>query len=125
MTSDAPSLFDRIGGAPAVEQLLAAFYTRMLDDPELAPFFENTSMEQLQKLQRAFFATALGGPSPYEGPPLREVHRGMGINLRHLARFVDHLLAVLRERGIGRRDAVAIIDRISAHADEITGQAIR
>lgn len=122
MTTGDQTLFERIGGESAVEQLLEGFYDRILADPELISFFADTSMEQLQRLQRAFFAAALGGPA-YAGPSLRNVHDGRGIELRHLARFVDHLLAALREHKIARRDAIEIIDRISAYADEITGDS--
>jgi hemoglobin len=116
------TLFERIGGEPAVSRLVDAFYRRVLADPELSPFFSDTSMEKLQSMQREFFAAALDGPIRYTGRPLAAVHYGRGIRPRHLARFVAHLLETLREQQIDEEDTYAIISRIDTYADEITGE---
>lgn len=115
------SLFERVGGQEAVASLVTAFYQRVLVDPELSPFFEGASIEKLQRMQAEFFSAALGGPIRYTGRPLSEVHQGMGIRPRHLARFVEHMLATLRGLEIGEDDALDIISRINRYADEITG----
>ena len=115
------SLFERIGGEDAVEALVQAFYRRVLSDPELGPFFEHTSVEKLHRMQREFFAAALDGPVQYTGRSMSEIHAGRGIRTRHLARFVEHLVATLRDQGIGESDAYDIISRINTYADEITG----
>jgi len=119
--SSRPSLYERIGGEPAVSELMDAFYDRVVADPELRPFFENVSMDKLRRMQREFFSAALGGPATYTGRPISEVHAGRGIELRHLRRFMDHLLATLRERGLGEDDAYQVVSRIHTYADEITG----
>jgi len=116
-----PSLYERIGGEPAVSELMSAFYDRVISDPELRPFFEGVSMDKLRRMQREFFSAALDGPATYSGRPISEVHAGRGIELRHLRRFMDHLLATLRERGLGEDDAYEVVSRIHTYADEITG----
>ena len=116
------TLFDRIGGEAAVDSLVEAFYQRVLADPELAPFFEHTPMDKLRRMQREFFAAALDGPIRYTGRTMSEVHAGRGIQVRHVARFVDHLMATLRDRDIGDDDAYDIVSRINTYTDEITGQ---
>lgn len=120
MTEDT-TLFDRIGGESAVEALVSDFYRRVLADPELAPYFADTPMEKLRAMQREFFAAALDGPIRYEGRPLSEVHAGRGIQTRHLARFLDHLVATIADRGLDERDRYEMFDRIHRYADEITG----
>ncbi len=116
------ALFDRVGGEDGVDRMVEAFYARVLADAELAPFFADASMEVLRRMQREFFAAALDGPIRYTGRPLSEVHAGRGIRVRHLARFVDHLLATLRDQGIDEDDTYEIISRINTYADEITGE---
>jgi hemoglobin len=115
------TLFERIGGEPVVARLVDAFYERVLGDDELRPFFADTSMGKLQRMQREFFAAALGGPIRYSGRPLGEVHYGLGIRPRHLRRFLDHLLDTLRGQGIDAQDVYEIASRIQTYADEITG----
>jgi len=120
-SSDTPSLYDRIGGAPAIDQLIPDFYRRVLEDPELSPFFGRTDMEKLRVMQREFFTMALGGPSSYSGRPLAHVHHGRGITAAHFARFAGHLLHTLEASGISPQEAEAVIGRIDTYVNEITG----
>ncbi len=127
-TADSPkpnddNLWDRIGGQDRVDALLEAFYVRVLDDPELAPFFKDTPMDRLRRMQREFFSTALGGPLTYSGRPLAHVHHGLGIKPVHVQLFVEHLLATLKDTDLGEDDVQRIYDRIHIQADELIGRA--
>ena len=115
------TLFVRIGGEQTVAELIGDFYDRVSADPELKPFFKNTPMEKLRRMQREFFSAALDGPITYTGKPLSYVHHGKGITRHHFALYVDHLLETLRDHDITDQDAQEIIGRISTYADEITG----
>jgi hemoglobin len=115
------TLFVRIGGEQTVAELIGDFYDRVSADPELKPFFKNTPMEKLRRMQREFFSAALDGPITYTGKPLSYVHHGRGITRHHFALYVDHLLETLRDHDITDQDAQEIIGRISTYADEITG----
>ena len=121
--SDGATVYDRIGGEATIAALVDDFYDRVLKDPELAPFFEKTSMEQQQRMQREFFAAALGGPIQYTGRPLSHVHHGLGIQRNHFSLFVEHLLETLQSRSIDHKDTMEIIDRIQTYADDIIGGA--
>jgi hemoglobin len=120
-SSDPHSLYERIGGAPAIEKLIPDFYRRVLDDSELAPFFGKTDMEKLKVMQREFLTMALGGPTSYSGRPLAHVHHGRGITAAHFARFAEHLLQTLEANGISPQEAEAVIGRIDTYVNEITG----
>lgn len=115
------TLFVRIGGEQTVAELIGDFYDRVSADPELKPFFKNSPMEKLRRMQREFFSAALDGPITYTGKPLSYVHHGRGITRHHFALYVDHLLETLRDHDITDQDAQEIIGRISTYADEITG----
>ncbi|MDX1648636.1 MAG: group 1 truncated hemoglobin [Myxococcota bacterium] len=115
------TLYERLGGEAAITRLMGDFYDRVLADPELAPFFEGVEMDKLRRMQREFFAAALGGPVLYSGRGLAEVHAGRGIEVRHLRRFLDHLFETLRAHDITEVDAYEVVSRINLYADEITG----
>ena len=121
MSYPQPSLYERLGGEPAVADLVDAFYDRVLADPELRPFFEHADMPKLRAMQREFFAVALGGPVRTQGHPLAYAHRGRGIERRHFARFVGHLLALLEARGVEQRDVHDLIDRVNTTASDVLG----
>ncbi len=122
MASGGQTLFERVGGEAGIERFVDAFYARVLGDPELAPFFEGASMDRLRNMQREFFGAALDGPVRYGGRSLVEVHAGRGIEVRHFARFVEHLLKTLQGQGFDDDDVYEIIARIDTYVDQITGQ---
>ena len=117
------TLFERVGGEQAIAELIHEFYDRVLSDPELTPFFTNTSMDKLRRMMREFFSSALDGPITYTGKPLGYVHHGKGITKHHFALYVGHLIDILQGRGIKDQDVQDIISRINTYADEITGDA--
>jgi hemoglobin len=122
MPNNHPTLFERIGGKQMIAEVVDDFYDRVLADPELKPFFRNSSIDKLRSMQREFFGAALDGPITYTGKPLSHVHHGRGITKHHFTLFVNHLLDTLRDRGINDQDVTDIINRISTYADEITGE---
>jgi len=119
--SDRVTLYDRIGGKATVARLMGSFYERVLADPELEPFFAGVSMQKVRSMQTLFFCAALDGPFEYSGRPLAAVHHGRGIRPPHLARFVGHLLATLRDLALDEHDVLDIVSRIEIYSDEITG----
>ncbi len=117
------TLFERVGGEKTIKELIHDFYDRVLADPELKPFFKNTSMDKLRRMQREFFSVALDGPITYTGRPLNYVHHGRGITHHHFALYVGHLIDTLQGRGIDEQDVQDIIGRIRTYTEDITGDA--
>lgn len=115
------TLYDRIGGAAVIDTLIPAFYTRVLADPELAPFFRHAQIDSLHAMQREFFSMALGGPVDYTGRSLSQVHHGRGISTAHFGLFVKHLLETLDAMGLSAAESDEVIARIGTFANEITG----
>ena len=53
------TLFERVGGKQVIAELIDEFYDRVLVDPELKPFFKDTSVDKLRRMQREFFSIAV------------------------------------------------------------------
>ncbi len=123
MDDPKPTLYERIGGKPALNQMVEEFYGRVLADPELNPFFLHASMEKLRHMQYEFLSAALDGPIEYSGEPVYTVHHGRGIGNHHLELFLNHLLEIIKAAHPDERDVLDIIDRINLYADQITGSA--
>jgi hemoglobin len=94
------SIYDSIGGAPAVAAAVDSFYARVLADPRLAPFFASTDLERLKAHQRSFIAAALGGPEVFRGRDLAVAHGGLGIGDGDFDAVVEHLVAALTGLGV-------------------------
>jgi hemoglobin len=119
MNANAETLYDRAGGEAGVTKLVDIFYQRVLNDPELSPFFAHIPMAKLRRMQVEFFSSALNGPLHYSGRPLAHVHQGHGITKAHLRRFTEHLLATLQSLNLSRQDVQSIYTRIALEADEV------
>lgn len=94
------SIYDAIGGAPAVGAAVDRFYVRVLADPRLAGFFTGVDLHRLKTHQRAFIAAALGGPDIFSGRDMAAAHAGLDITDAHFDAVVDHLVATLTELGV-------------------------
>lgn len=120
------SLYERLGGAPAVEAAVDIFYTKVLADERLKHFFVNTDMARQRQHQKAFLTLAFGGPSAYTGRGLRAAHQGlverMGLNESHFEAVVENLAATLQGLGV----PAALIGEVAAVAatvkDEVLGR---
>ncbi len=102
-------------------KLTDKFYARVMADPELSHFFDQSKMDKLRLMQREFFSAALDGPVQYTGIPLPHAHAGREIGSRHFARFVEHLLDTLEDITLSDRDVRDIIERVKTYHDEIVG----
>lgn len=118
------TIYDRIGGHEAIEVAVDDFYVRVLADDELAGFFAGTNMNRLKGKQVEFFAAALGGPQPYTGAPMKQVHQGRGITMHHFGLVAAHLADALAATGVPPETVTEILDAIAPLAPEIaTGDA--
>jgi hemoglobin len=94
------TIYDELGGAPAVAAVVDAFYERLLADPALMGYFAGKDMTRLKAHQRALVTVALGGGSEtYTGRLMGPAHAGMGISDGAFDAVLDHLAAVLVEAG--------------------------
>ncbi len=116
-----PSLFDRFGGKEKVAAIVRDMYQRVLSDPSLSHFFENTSMERLHGMQFEFIASALDGPVVYTGAELTAIHKGRGITDQHFATFCGHFADAAEAAGVDPHDVDAALGRLSIYKDKITG----
>jgi hemoglobin len=94
------SIYDSIGGAPAVHVAVDDFYTRVLADPNLAPFFTDVNLARLKSHQRAFIAAAIGGSEIYAGRDMAAAHAGLDIADADFDAVVGHLVDTLTGLGV-------------------------
>ena len=123
MSDDSQNLFDRLGGASEVAEIVQELYKRVLNDPELAGFFADTDMQRLRSMQFQFMAAAFDGPVGYSGTELTRIHANRGITSRHFSAFCQHFIHVLEARDVADRDVDDAVARLAMYKDNITGEA--
>ncbi len=101
---DTRTLFEKLGGAGAVDAAVGIFYGHVLNDAYVKRFFEGVDMERQAAKQKAFLTMAFGGPNNYSGKDMREGHRHlvekMGLNDSHFEHILVHLRTTLAQLGV-------------------------
>jgi truncated hemoglobin YjbI len=94
------TLYELIGGRTAVHAAVESFYRKVLADPSLSHFFQQTDMPHQIALQSMFISMLLGGRVVYTGKDVRTAHAGArekGLNDSHFDAFLKHFRAALEE----------------------------
>jgi hemoglobin len=97
------TIYEQIGGEPAMNAAVDIFYRKVLSDERIAGFFETTDMEKQAAKQKAFLTMVFGGPAAYTGRDLRVAHAPMvagGLTDVHFDAVLEHLGATLTELGV-------------------------
>lgn len=118
------TVFDKIGGAGAVDAAVDIFYRKVLSDDSINQFFETTDMDAQRAKQKAFLTMAFGGPNNYTGEDMRKAHAPLvakGLNEAHFNAVAGHLQATLEELNVPA-DLVGEVMTIAASThDDVLG----
>jgi len=114
------SLYDRLGGSPAIYAAAEILYRKVLADPLLAPYFDGVDMKRQVAKQVAFLTMALGGPDRYTGRALRTAHADLaGLSDEHVDRVLAYLAETLREHGVDDEDIAAAAAVAASTRDDV------
>jgi methyl-accepting chemotaxis protein len=120
------SLFERLGGVPAIKAAVDAFYARVLADEALAPHFAGVNMRWLKGRQNAFFIQALGGPQVYRGRDMKTAHAHLAVTAEDFGRVATHLAAALSEVGVPQFLVDEVISAVAPlQAQVVTTQSVQ
>ena len=75
----AETMFQRVGGTPAVTALVDLLYTKILSNQVSSVFFNGRDVTNVKAKQVELFSNALGSGTPYTGRGMIEIHTGLGI----------------------------------------------
>lgn len=97
------SVYEQIGGEPAMAAAVEVFYRKVLSDDRISHFFEDVDMERQAAKQKAFLTMVTGGPASYSGRDMRAGHAPLvarGLNDLHFDAVAGHLKETLEELGV-------------------------
>ena len=81
---DQQTLYERAGGMPFFEALVARFYAGVADDPVLRPIYPEADLAPAQRRLTLFLAQYWGGPRTYDDerghPRLRMRHAPFAVD---------------------------------------------
>ena len=109
MTTQTKSLYDRLGGADAINALTESWVARVGGDDRANGKFVRTDIERLMKEVVDQLCEATGGPCTYTGRSMLETHAGMKVTAAEFDVVMQHLDAALDELNVPKtqRDELA------------------
>lgn len=95
--------YHELGGAETIERLVEAFYSKVIQDPDLSPLFPE-GIEEIKKKQSLFLTQFLGGPTAYSdiyGPPaMRARHLRFEVTPQRAKAWLNCMEAAMEEVNI-------------------------
>jgi len=119
------SLYERIGGEPAVNAAVDIFYRKVLNDNRINRFFDNVDMEKQAAKQKAFLTMAFGGPHNYTGEDMRKGHAHlvkMGLDDSHFDAVVENLGATLEELNVPQEQIAEVVAICETTRNDVLGR---
>lgn len=116
------SLFEELGGEPAMEAAVDIFYRKVLSDERIAHFFEGVDMDRQAAKQKAFLTMVTGGPNRYTGRDMRTGHAHLvklGLNDSHVDAVIENLGSTLRELGVSDEKIAKVAALASSVRDDV------
>ena len=94
------TLYDRLGGMPAIRAVVDDLMVRILGDPRISPWFARAAADpERAAAYKANLADlvcqATGGPCKYTGIDMVTAHKGRGVTLEAFNSMVDDIAASL------------------------------
>lgn len=124
------SLYEQLGGEPAVDAAVDLFYKKVIADERVNGFFKGVDMAHQSKAQKMFLTMAFGGPSNYSGRNMQKAHArlvqegvdGAFLNDSHFDVIVELLAATLKELGVGEAQIQEVAKVAESVRDDVLGR---
>jgi hemoglobin len=124
----ARTLWDRLGGEPAVRAVVHEFVLSAAPDPKVN-FLRNGQFKldekgvaNLEQLLVELVSAVSGGPLKYTGRDMKTVHTGMKITDAEFNAIAGHLIAVLKKYKVPPREIDELVGIIASTRKDIVGQ---
>ena len=100
----ADTLYQRLGGQPALQAITDQLIDVASTDPDTKRSFHKVNLQRVKEKLAEQFCVLAGGPCTYTGDDMRLVHRGLQITEREFYGLVEQLRTILDARGVGSRE---------------------
>jgi len=113
------SLFERLGGLPAITAVVGEFVGRTTTDPRIMDRFFNTDATHLKAMLVEQICAATGGPCAYSGRDMKTTHGGMVLVDDEFTALVEDLTAALDKFHVGAREKGELLGALAGMKGDI------
>ena len=120
----ASSLYDRLGGKPAITAVVDDFVGFVVADDRINAFFKNADAANLKSklVDQICDATSGGKVCKYAGKDMKTAHTGMGIKDEHFNALVEDLVKALDKNKVGEKDKADLLGALAAMKGDIVSK---
>ena len=113
------SLYDRLGGKPAIVAVVDDFVGRVAADTRINGKFANANIPRLKTMLVDQICQASGGPCTYSGRDMKSAHTGMGISGEEFDALVGDLVATLSKFKVPEREKHELLSALGPMKKDI------
>jgi hemoglobin len=121
----AASLYERLGGLPAIARIVDDFMAEFTADPLI---LANPAVRERKSPENAPYITfqvttlvcqATGGPCTYTGADMRSAHAGLNVSQAEWERMAEIFAATLTRHGVGEQEQEELFEILGPNHAEI------
>jgi len=116
------SLYDRLGGQPAITAVVDDFVGNVAADTRINRFFARTDIPRLKRLLVEQICQGTGGPCTYTGRDMKTTHAGMGITDAQFNALVEDLVKTLDKFKVPEKEKGELLGVLGPMKPSIVGQ---
>jgi hemoglobin len=116
------SLYDRLGGRPGIEAIVADIWNNHVSNPLINKRYADSDPTEVKRLVTEMCCAGFGGPESYTGRDMISAHKGMNINDTEFVAVCDDVLKALEQNGVGQREKDEILCILYSLKNEIVYQ---
>ena len=116
------SLYDRLGGTPAITAVVDDFVGNVAADARINGFFARTDIPRLKKLLVEQICAGTGGPCTYTGRSMPVAHKGMNITDAQFGALVEDLQKTLAKFKVPDKEQGELLGVLGPMKLQIVGQ---
>lgn len=113
------SLYDRLGGEPAVSAVVDDFAKNVLADDRINKKFAKTNATRLVANLKSFVCFATGGPCKYEGRDMTVAHKHMGTTAGEFNALVEDLVKTLDKFKVQEKEKGELLGALAGLKSQI------
>ena len=122
MAPSQKSLYDRLGGQPAIIAVVDDFVGNVAADSRINGFFARTDIPRLKKLLVEQICAGTGGPCTYTGRSMQATHKGMNITDAQFNALVEDLQKSLNKFKVPEKEQSDLLAVLGPMKPQIVGQ---
>ena len=113
------SLYNRLGGQPAIEAVVKDFAGKVLADKRINKKFARSDAPRLVKNLTDFVCVATGGPCKYTGQDMKTAHKKMAVTTAEFNALAEDLTATLNQFKVPQKERDELLGAIAPLAKDI------